>query len=345
MILTCKKCKARFQLEASLLKPGGSKVRCGQCKHVFTAYPDRDSIDPEMFEDIFDPPRQTAQPAAAPRKDSSQPLDFSKYEQILEQPTPRTSEDIQFMAEKATPVSQNHPEPRTPKQTLQPKPKPQPHKSTHPSPGLIPPPQHPQFKTRSSQKMQKDKATGRKLPVILLVAVFLITACAYIASLALGYKIPWMSAKKIPIIENFISEKADQNSRHPAPLVSQSDLSSQFISNETAGELFIISGIVKNPASIAYRHIQVKGTLLTKDQTKAVTKRAFCGNIISQEMLKTAYIHEINDLLAKKTGMNNNNTNLPPNASVPFMIVFSNLSDTLSNFTAEVEGFEKADVQ
>ncbi len=285
---------------------------------------------------------ESSESVTSHREDSSQPTDFSKYEQILDQPILRTPDEIQFTAEKATPVFQNPPEPRTPKQTLQVPPKPRPHKPKHSSPGLIPPPQHPQFKTRSSQKIQKNKATRIKLPAILLVAVFLITACAYIASLALGYKIPWMPAKKIAIIENFIPEKTDQNSREPAPMVSQTDLSSQFISNETVGELFIISGIVKNPASIPYRHIQVKGTLLTKDQTKAVTKRAFCGNIISQEMLKTAYINEINNLLAKKTGMNGNNTNLPPNASVPFMIVFSNLSDTLSNFTAEVEGFEKA---
>ncbi len=357
MILTCKKCKTRFQLKDSLLKPGGSKVRCSQCRHIFTAYPGRDSINPEMFEDIFETPRQTDQPAApretisvssqpsepplSLRKDSSQEPDFSRYEQILDQPTPREPDAIQRTVHKTIPVSQKQPHPTITRETVQQPPQARPDQSRHPSPGFIPPPHHPQFKTRPSQKIKKNKSTRLKLPVILLVAVFLITACAYIASLALGYKVPWMSEKKMPFIDSLISEEADQNFQEPVPIVSQADLSSQFVSNETAGELFIISGIVKNPADIAYQHIQVKGTLLAKDQTTAVTKRAFCGNIISKEKLKTAYINEINTLLAKKTGMNGNNTNLPPNASIPFMIVFSNLSDSLSNFTAEVEGFEK----
>jgi pilus assembly protein FimV len=39
MIITCKACNASFNLNESLLKPEGSKVRCSKCKEVFTAYP------------------------------------------------------------------------------------------------------------------------------------------------------------------------------------------------------------------------------------------------------------------------------------------------------------------
>ncbi|GAG06739.1 unnamed protein product, partial [marine sediment metagenome] len=39
MIITCKACNASFNLNESLLKPGGSKVRCSKCKNVFIAYP------------------------------------------------------------------------------------------------------------------------------------------------------------------------------------------------------------------------------------------------------------------------------------------------------------------
>jgi serine/threonine-protein kinase len=39
MIVTCEQCAAAFDIEEKLIKPGGTKLRCAQCKHVFTAHP------------------------------------------------------------------------------------------------------------------------------------------------------------------------------------------------------------------------------------------------------------------------------------------------------------------
>jgi predicted Zn finger-like uncharacterized protein len=39
MIIECQKCRTKFNLDESLLKKTGSKVRCSLCKHVFTAFP------------------------------------------------------------------------------------------------------------------------------------------------------------------------------------------------------------------------------------------------------------------------------------------------------------------
>ncbi len=39
MIITCESCSTSFNLDESLLKPAGSKVRCSNCKTVFMAYP------------------------------------------------------------------------------------------------------------------------------------------------------------------------------------------------------------------------------------------------------------------------------------------------------------------
>lgn len=39
MIITCEKCDTSFNLDESLLKQTGSKVRCSKCKHTFLAYP------------------------------------------------------------------------------------------------------------------------------------------------------------------------------------------------------------------------------------------------------------------------------------------------------------------
>lgn len=39
MIIECEACGSKFNMDESLLKKGGSKVRCSVCKNVFTAFP------------------------------------------------------------------------------------------------------------------------------------------------------------------------------------------------------------------------------------------------------------------------------------------------------------------
>ncbi len=38
------------------------------------------------------------------------------------------------------------------------------------------------------------------------------------------------------------------------------------MTNDAAGELFIITGKIENPAQISYQRIQVKGTLFQKEK-------------------------------------------------------------------------------
>ena len=39
MIITCKSCQTLFRVDDSLVKPGGTKVKCNKCRQVFTAFP------------------------------------------------------------------------------------------------------------------------------------------------------------------------------------------------------------------------------------------------------------------------------------------------------------------
>jgi predicted Zn finger-like uncharacterized protein len=72
MIITCEACSTKFNLDESLLKPSGSKVRCSKCKTVFTAYPpepEEEQVLPEVEQD--------------PEITSDDDLDFSDLEQML----------------------------------------------------------------------------------------------------------------------------------------------------------------------------------------------------------------------------------------------------------------------
>jgi len=48
MIVTCEECNTRFNLDESLLKETGSKVRCSICKHIFVAHPEPVVSEPEV---------------------------------------------------------------------------------------------------------------------------------------------------------------------------------------------------------------------------------------------------------------------------------------------------------
>ncbi len=39
MIITCEKCGKSFNLDEKLLKPGGTRLQCSRCKHIFRAFP------------------------------------------------------------------------------------------------------------------------------------------------------------------------------------------------------------------------------------------------------------------------------------------------------------------
>jgi len=155
-----------------------------------------------------------------------------------------------------------------------------------------------------------------------------------------GYKIPYISNIQIPFIEQYLKKPVREIS-DAKPVPNQKSVNGRFVTNAAGGTLFIITGRIDNPSNVAYSHIYIQGTLITKGKEEAKTKNAYCGNIIPEDMLKTGKIADINKILAVKTGNNNLNTNIKPKSDIPFMIVFSDLPEQLQNFTVKVISFEK----
>jgi predicted Zn finger-like uncharacterized protein len=194
-------------------------------------------------------------------------------------------------------------------------------------------PDHTELDPGLPRRRKRKSAMGG--PLMLLLFLFILVAGAYVASMTMGYKIPYLSDIKIPILEKYLKKEVVKKPA-PLPIPNEGSVNGRFISNDTAGELFIITGRIENPAAIPYSYIQVKGTLITKGKVKATTQTIFCGNIISEEMLKTANISDISKLLSTREGSHNSNVNVKPGGFIPFMLVFSNLPDNLENFTVEV---------
>jgi predicted Zn finger-like uncharacterized protein len=178
-------------------------------------------------------------------------------------------------------------------------------------------------------------------PVLVLLLIFFLAAGGYIAAAGLGYKIPFLPEIQIPFIQQYLPQKTPDPLPEMDPVPDQKSVTGRFVTNDTAGELFIITGKIQNPSQIPYSHIQVKGTLFQKEKIAAMTQIAYCGNVVPEEVLKTGHIPDITAQLKKPRGAADTNVNVKPGDTVPFMLVFSDLPQNLENFTVEVTGFEK----
>ncbi len=49
MIITCEECSTRFNLDDSVIKEAGSKVRCSVCRHIFTVLPSPDPLESDVL--------------------------------------------------------------------------------------------------------------------------------------------------------------------------------------------------------------------------------------------------------------------------------------------------------
>ncbi len=115
MIITCQECNSSFNLDESLLKPTGSKVRCSKCHKVFTAYPQTPPEEPEtpaeklsdigdvpVTEDVPDPDELDlsdmdkffAEEKDTEVEDITDELDLSDIEKFFEEEETPENEDI-----------------------------------------------------------------------------------------------------------------------------------------------------------------------------------------------------------------------------------------------------------
>jgi hypothetical protein len=250
---------------------------------------------------------------------------FSSYDQVLDQDTEPDDNDQD--TEGISPYNDTDEEPGETDETLSGR------QLLAVQPEQETPLDHPELDPGRPRKRKKKSGMGG--PVMLFILLFLLVAGAYIASMTLGYKIPYLSDIKIPILEKYLKKEIPQKTALK-PIPNEGSVNGRFISNDTAGELFIITGQIENPSATPYSYLQVKGTLITKGKVKAKTQTIFCGNIISEETLKTGNILDITKQLATREGAHNSNVNIKPGGVVPFMIVFSSLPDNLENFTVEV---------
>ncbi len=190
--------------------------------------------------------------------------------------------------------------------------------------------------------VKKPAKVGKPVLIVLIIAIMILAG--YSISIMEGIKVPYISNIKIPFLTQYLA--SSNHTTAPVRLVPDKEsINGRFVTNSSAGTLFVITGRVTNSSQILCSHIKVTGTLITKRKIKAKSKTVFCGNLIAENKLVSLKMTAINTIMLRKAGNNNSNVNIAPGHSIPFMIVFSDLPENLKNFTVNVAGFEREPVK
>ena len=108
-------------------------------------------------------------------------------------------------------------------------------------------------------------------------------------------------------------------------------LKGYYVVNKNEGRVFIIEGKIVNPWNFPVSSNGVKGSVFNDNGIKVDEKLVFPNIIFSKQQLR-----ELSPFDLEKTLSQSKDVNLDPGASMPFMVVFSNVPGNLSEFEAEV---------
>jgi predicted Zn finger-like uncharacterized protein len=317
MIVTCDRCSTKYNLEESLVKEGGSKVRCSRCRHVFVAYPPVKPSTLEfdegmvLAEEEFEETVTLDTPSfgeAKEREDGDREKGdvFSEFmDETLEERKPQMSEAAQDSA-------------RTPEPEWQ-----------FQGAGLGEP------AAGGDERRMAGRSVGRRVLVALLVALLVIAG-------GVGALLIWAPQYLPSSLSKFISQAPEKPLDPGVRQLSFKGVTGAFVDTSNGRQLFVIRGLVSNDYSVARRFILVRGTILNDKGEMVRKQEAYAGNTFTDEELRSVSPADSSMAMKNRPGKNNANVNIPPNGTVPFMILFENLPENLSEFTVEAVSSEPA---
>jgi len=326
MLIQCEKCHTIFNLDETLLKKGGSKVRCSRCRDVFMAYPsvhgDKDAVEDapvpstEPETEIIDQlilMGDEEKPPGIAGKDKALEADLdSVYGDVLSEPVPDLEKMGQGMFE----------ETGSEKNRLDSEQESVPYNEDIEPPG----------KTDSKKKPSKG---GLRT---VLLAILLVILCG---AAAMTYWKPELIQPYLSLesLEPYLSFLKTPEKEKPADagvrLLQLESVAGSFVDSHKSGQFFVIRGTVHSQYPKPRSHILIKGSILDNTGKVIESRVAYAGNTFTEEELKTLSVEEILKAMKNRDGMARQNFNVPSGSSIPFMIVFDNLPDTLSEFAVE----------
>ncbi|MCP4681141.1 MAG: DUF3426 domain-containing protein [Desulfobacterales bacterium] len=303
MNIQCENCNTKFNLDETLLKEEGSKVRCSVCKNIFLAYPpEQASFGEEEF--VFSDQEKVDDIEAGDLE--------SDFDEILEDPLGEegkleeiSSEDIldELEGEKMVDISSVEGQGKLDDFS----------DIDEDTEDLSAPKQSPKRKSR---------------PTFLLIILLLLVAGIFSA----GFFAP----KLVPDWTSFLKPSEEHGVVDNGSLrISFGAVAGSFVNSEESRNLYVINGTAINNYPKKRRFIRIRASILDDKGREIRTKQVYAGNTFEEEKIKSMSIEEIDEAMENRFGMGRRNFNVAPGGTIPFMIVFGSLPENLGEFTVE----------
>lgn len=321
MIVQCPNCHSRFNLPDDKRLVPGAKLRCGKCRHVFAADPPASPPPPAGGLTDFDfpddmaptPPGPADEPAAPPRA------------RAVEDDVPP---DLFHSETYEGPAGDGESEDRDDR------------------------PVKPGFSLDDVANLPlpgSGVSRERRRRVVILVTLILLVVAGTVA--AVHFLDLWPGKKPAPeatppaATAPAPAEKAAAPAEKAAPKPEETakvkdimlqNVRQYYVSNEKAGQLFVIEGKAVNNFKSPKEMIRLETTLFDEKGGSLASQEDLAGNTVSLFQLQVMTRDELKSALASQVGVLTNNTNIAPGGEAPFMVVFFDPPETVKEFGVKV---------
>ncbi|MBW2002258.1 MAG: zinc-ribbon domain-containing protein [Deltaproteobacteria bacterium] len=341
MIIECERCHTKFNLDEDLLKKSGSKVRCSICKHVFTAFPPKEETEIEGFKaekieevEILPPEETDKEEDIIPDVDKTivtealggigqeeeeegiEAISFEDISQIdsgflREQEEEGVEVDINEAMDRAAKIEEKI---------------------------------FAREEGEKEEEIEEIKKPGKPQPIIkkrrrsaAWTTILLIVVILFGAAAALYVFKPDLLFEYFPSFKKSLPQEPafDMGNKRLSIKRDPADLKGYFVDSEKAGKLFVVKGSITNNYPDKRSFIRIRSNILNSKGKVVKSKIVYAGNTVSDTELLSLSMVEINNHLMNKFGKDNVNTNILPNSSIPFIIIFNELPEDISEFTVE----------
>ncbi len=181
----------------------------------------------------------------------------------------------------------------------------------------------------ASHEGMKKVLFGGVLAVFLILIAFAVIAFLQVRGIVY---IPFLEKIRVPFVGQLkVPESPDAGNLKMVTLA----VDARFLDAQT-GRLFIVIGKVKNGYDVPRSQIQVSGRLYVTGKKLVKTEAVYCGNMISDLELGKLSGADIKARLGAKTG--EAAASVKPGEERPFMIVFTDLPESLEEYDITVLG-------
>ncbi len=360
MIVQCENCQTKFNVNETLLKPEGSKVKCSRCENIFKVYlPEQTEVEESVIDSSI---QEEPEPDIEIESTDTEPdieIESTDTEPDIEIESTDTEPDIEIESTDTEPEIEIEIESTEPESEIQ-------MDSSDSGPemdldfddsfeddimediedleteyredpdgfgeeDLEPPSEEVEEIEEEESPLtpvldKKKEGKSHTLPILCLIILVLVGG-AYAVYTYAPDLIPSSILPKNKLTEK--SKGLDVGARRLEILT----VDGSFVNSNKSGRLFVISGKIRNNYLKSRDFILVKGCILDDKGGIVKEKTAFAGNVMKEEAFLDLSLEEIDAILKNRHGIENKNIDVEPGSAIDFMIVFDKLPDNLSEFT------------